>query len=295
MTAFLQLLFQGVALGAIYALIALGFTVVYRASKVVNFAQVAMLLVGAYLVSWLAVDHGFPFILAALSAAALLALGGMAFQSAVLRRVAGQEPFVLVMITLGLSIAVIATVEAIFGPEQRLLGDPWGSSAIELGGVTINWVKIWTIVVAACALLGYFAFDRFSRYGLAIRATSADEEAASAVGVPVRRVHLATWAIAGLLATLGGIFLAGFPNTPHPALGDAALRAFPAVILGGLESPGGAVLGGVAIGVVEVLAAGYAPSGLGTNFHTIAPYLVMMLVLLIKPYGLFGARPVERL
>lgn len=295
MTGFLQLLFQGVALGATYALIALGFVVIFRASKVLNFAQIAMLLVGAYLVSWLAVDRQVPFFVAVVLAAAVLAAGGIVFQMAVLRRVAGAEPFVLVMMTLGLGVVVTAVVEVVFGPQRRALGDPWGSSAVHLGGLTFNWVKVWTILIALGALVAYFAFDRFTRYGLAIRATALDEEAASAVGVPVRRVHAIVWAVAGVLAALGGVFLAGFPSAPHPALGDAALRAFPAVILGGLESPTGAVVGGVSIGAIELLAAGYAPAALGSNFHAIAPYLVMMIVLVIRPYGLFGVRPVERL
>ena len=133
-----------------------------------------------------------------------------------LRRVAGEEPFVLVMITLGAGIAAIALVEAVFGPAQRSIGDPWGSSAATVGGVTLLWVKVWTIGVVVAALVAFFAFDRRSRYGLAIRATAADEEAAGAVGVPVRRVHLITWALAGVLATLGGVFLAGFPAAAHP-------------------------------------------------------------------------------
>jgi branched-chain amino acid transport system permease protein len=293
-TEFFQLAFQGVALGAIYALIALGFVVVYRASNVVNFAQIAMLLVGAYLVSWLAVEQGLPFFAAVVLAAAVLAAAGIAFQAGVLRRVAGAEPFVLVMITLGIGIALTASVEAVFGPEKRPIGDPWGASSMTVGGVTLLWVKIWSVVVAVAALGLYFAFDRLTRYGLAIRATAADEEAAGAVGVPVRRVHAITWAIAGILATVAGVFLSGFPNDAHPATGDAALRAFPAVVLGGLESPVGAVIGGLVIGLVEVLAAGYAPSELGANFHAVAPYAVMMLVLLVRPYGLFGASPVER-
>ena len=125
--------------------------------------------------------------------------------------------------------------------------------------MTINTVKLWGIGVTLAALAAYFAFDRYTRWGLAIQATAADEEATLSAGVPVRRVHACTWALAGALATLGGLFLAGFPGAPQPALGDAALRAFPAIVLGGLGSPVGAVVGGVLIGVVEVLTSGYAP------------------------------------
>jgi branched-chain amino acid transport system permease protein len=294
MTAFLQLLFQGIALGCIYALVALGFTVVYRASNVINFAQGSLLLVGAYLVSVLATGLNLPFALAVLASIALLAAGGAAFQMTVLRRMLGQPVFVLVMITIGLSIVIDSAIPAIFGGNARILGDPWGASAVSVGGVTFNWVRIWTVVCTGLILALYFAFDRFSRYGLAMRATAADEEAAMAVGVPVRRVYALAWAIAGGVAAVGGLFLAGFPSSVNPSLGNVALRAFPAVILGGLDSPPGAVVGGITIGIVEVMASGYAPGWLGSNFAGVAPYIVMILVLLSRPYGLFGARPVER-
>jgi branched-chain amino acid transport system permease protein len=294
MTAFLQLLFQGFALGCIYALVALGFTVVYRASKVINFAQGSLLLVGAYLVSVLATGLNLPFALAVIAAIALLAVGAALFQMAVLSRMLGQPVFVLVMITIGLSIAIDAAIPAIFGGNARILGDPWGASAVSVGGVTLNWVRIWTVVCTGLILALYFVFDRFSRYGLAMRATAADEEAALAVGVPVRRVYALTWAIAGGVAAVGGLFLAGFPSSVNPSLGEVSLRAFPAIILGGLDSPPGAVVGGITIGIVEVMSSGYAPGWMGSDFSAVAPYVVMILVLLIKPYGLFGARPVER-
>jgi branched-chain amino acid transport system permease protein len=294
MSEFLQLLFQGISLGSTYALVALGFVVVYRASGVINFAQGAMLLLGAYAISWLAVDVGLAFGLAVLAATVMLALAGAALHRVVLRRVVGQPTFVLVMITIGVGIAVTHGVEAVFGPDRRLLGDPWGASAFTAGAVTINTVKLWGIGVTLAALGAYFAFDRYTRWGLAMRATAADEEATLSVGVPVRRVHACTWALAGALATFGGLFLAGFPGAPQPTLGDAALRAFPAIVLGGLSSPVGAVVGGVLIGVVEVLTSGYAPESLGTNFYAVAPYIAMIAILLVRPYGLFGARPVER-
>jgi branched-chain amino acid transport system permease protein len=294
MTGFLQLLFQGLALGCTYALIALGFTLIYRATQVINFAQGAMLLVGAYLTSWLAVDRGLPFGLAVAGAMGALAAGGGLFQIGVLRRVRGHSVFARVMITIGLAVAMTASVTAIWGPNARVLGDPWGGSAVDVGGIVVNWVRIWAIVCTAVILGAYFVFDRRSRYGLALRATAADPEAALAAGVPVRRIHALTWAIAGAVATLGGVFLAGFPQSPNPLLGDSALLVFPAIIVGGLESPVGAVIGGIVIAVVEVLTSGYAPAWTGENFYTVAPYIVMIGVLLVRPYGLFGVRPAER-
>lgn len=295
MTDLSQYLFEGLSTGCVFALVALGFTVVYRASRVINFAQGAFVLVGAYLVSYLAAYRHVPFVLAVLVAALLVAAGGAAFQRAVVRRVPSHDVFTIVMITIGLSILLTAGISSIFGDNQRLLGDPWGSSATRVGGVTLTWVKVWAIATALVVLLAFFAFDRRSRYGLGMRATGADEEAAAAAGVPVARVHAMAWAVGGLVATVGGLFLAGFPNAPNTSLGDVGLRAFPAIVLGGLGSPAGAVVGGVAIGVVQTLTAGYAPDVLGANFYAVAPYVAMIAVLLVKPYGLFGAPPQERL
>lgn len=298
MTTFLQLLFNGAALGCVYALIALGFTAIHRASNVINFAQGAFLLLGAYLVSTSAVDHGLPFVVAVVLGLVAMVVIGIVFQTLVLRRVQGQPVFTVVMITIGLNIIIVALVSAFFGSNERPngVGDPWGNTGVHVGDVVLLWVKIWTIIVTAVVLAGFFAFDRFSRYGLATRATAIDEEAALAAGIPVRRVNAIAWGVAGAMATIAGIFLSGAPNGLDPNIGNIALLAFPAIIIGGLNSPAGAVVGGLIIGLVYEFFDGYSAnvSFLGHNFYSIAPYLVMIIVLLIKPYGLFGRAPVER-
>ena len=226
MSQFLQLLFQGFSLGCIYALVALGFTVIYRASKVINFAQGSLLLVDAYLVSVLATGLNLPFALAVLAAIALLAAGGVLFQTVVLRRVLGQPVFTLVMITIGLSIVIDSAVPAIFGPTTRILGDPWGASAVHLGGVTLNWVRIWAIVCTVVILALFFVFDRFSRYGLAMRATAVDEEAAMA---SVYRWRVSTPSPGR--SPVGGrdrrLFLAGFPERSEPFPGRRGAAGVP--------------------------------------------------------------------
>lgn len=297
MTTFFQLLVAGLALGCIYALVALGFTIIYRASQVINFAQGAFLLVGAYFVSYFTLDRSFPFAVAVLLALAITVAVAVLFQVIVLRFTVGQPVFTVVMITIGLNIALQGSVPAFFGGSQRSIGDPWGSSSVALGTVVVNWDTVWTIGITLLILALFFAFNRFSRYGLAMRATAMDEEAAMAVGVPTRRVHALAWGLAGAVATVGGFFLAGYPHALDPSIDAIALRAFPAIILGGLDSPLGAVVGGVTIGVVEELTAGYQPDNaawLGSNFYTVAPYILMIVVLLIRPYGLFGSRPAER-
>lgn len=297
MTTFFQLFAAGIGLGCIYALVALGFTVIYRASQVINFAQGSLLLVGAYLISWFALDRHYPFAVSVVLALAIAIAVAVFFQVVVLRRVVGQPIFTVVMITIGLNVVVTGGVPAMFGGNQRGIGDPWGASSIGVGGVTITWSTVWTVGVTLAVLALFFAFNRFSRYGLAMRATALDEEAAMAVGVPTRRVYALAWGIAGAVATIGGLFLATFPRSLDPSIGNIALFAFPAIILGGLDSPLGAVVGGIIIGLVQEMAESYQPnyaSWLGHNFYIAAPYIVMILVLLVRPYGLFGSRPVER-
>jgi branched-chain amino acid transport system permease protein len=296
-TVFGQLLIAGVALGGVYALVALGFTVIYRASTVINFAQGQLLVLGAYFVSTLTLGAHLPFWMALVLGVAATALVGAVFQAGILNRVLGQPVFTLVMITLGLGVALNAFVPAVWGGYPRPVGDPWGNSFVSAGGLVLNWVKVWTIISAGLVLVAFYMFNRFSRYGLAMRAAAMDQEAALAVGIPVRRVFVISWALAGAVGAVAGVFLAGYPNALEPTMGDAALRAFPAIILGGLDSPPGAVVGGLAIGIVEVLTAGYQPQlapWLGHNFYLIAPYLVMIAVLLVRPYGLFGSRPAEK-
>lgn len=297
MTTFFQLFAAGIALGCIYALVALGFTLIYRASQVINFAQGAFLLVGAYFISWFAVDRRYPFGIAVLLALLITLLVGVIFQVLVLRRIVGQPIFTVVMITIGLNIALEGAVPAMFGETPRDLGDPLGASSVTLRDVSITWVTVWTVITTLGVLAAFFVFNRFSRYGLAMRATAADEEAAKAVGVPTRRVYALAWGLAGAVATVGGLFLAAFPRNLDPNIDFIALGAFPAIILGGLDSPLGAVVGGVIIGLVAELSAGYQPNyaaWLGRNFYIVAPYIVMILVLLVRPYGLFGSKPVER-
>jgi branched-chain amino acid transport system permease protein len=297
-TTFLQLLIAGISLGAIYALIALGFTIVYRSSRVINFAQGELLALGAFFTSWLVLTGGLNFWLAFAVAALTTALVGLAFQTFVLRFALGRPEFTIVMLTLGLATVLSSVIPTLFGNFPRSNGDVWGSSAVHLGNVTIFWVQIWTIVAAIAVLLAYGGFTRYTRYGLAMRSAAIDPEAALAVGIPLRRVYGTAWFLAGGVACVGGVFLGGYPSTVSPAISDAALLAFPAIILGGLDSPTGAIVGGFVIGIVQELTQGYQPQHaafLGNDFYIIAPYVVMILTLLIRPYGLFGSRPAERL
>ena len=298
MTTFLQLLIAGLALGAVYALIALGFTVIYRSSRVINFAQGQLLALGAFLTSWLVLSDHLSFWIAFLIAALSTAVIALIFQSGVLRFAVGKPEFTIVMLTLGLAAILQSVIPSAFGTNPRSNGDPWGSSAAQFAGLSLPWVEIWTIISAIAVLLLFAAFNRLTRYGLAMRSAAVDPEAALAAGIPLRRVYATSWVLAGLVACIGGVFLGGYPNGVDPTIANTALIAFPAIILGGIDSTTGAIIGGFIIGVVQELTAGYQPqyaSFLGTNFYLVAPYIVMILVLLVRPNGLFGSRPAERL
>lgn len=278
-------------------MLALGFVLIYKATAVINFAHGELLLLGAYLVYSLRNEVGLSFLLAVPVAMAGMGLVGWLVERGILRRMVGKPTFSVVMITIGLAIVLRQIAAARWGFEDRLMGDPWGAASLAAGEVRINVVSLVTVAAVALLFVVFFAFFRYSKAGVAMRATAVDQEAALAVGIPVRRVYAWSWMIAAATATVGGVFLAAFPATLHPALGFAAFRAFPAAIVGGLDSPGGAILGGFVVGVTEVLVQGYQPQlapWLGNNFHVVAAYILMILVLMVRPYGLFGTREVER-
>jgi len=209
----------------------------------------------------------------------------------------GEAPFTLIMVTIGVLYVVDNLVTAIWGPDLKDLGDPWGSDVIHVGDVVLPVRELWSIGTTAVVLLLFFLFFRFSPLGLAMRATALDQEAAMAQGISARTVYRTSWAIAGVVAALAGVMLSSGPAALSPTVGLIALAAFPAMILGGMESPLGAVVGGLIIGLVQQFTALLQPEyaeWLGDSFQNVAPYIVMILILLVRPYGLFGTKEVRR-
>jgi branched-chain amino acid transport system permease protein len=293
----LRNLVSGTALGCKYALVALGFVIVFKGTGVINFAQASFVLIGGYVTYNASATWGLNFYLALLVSMAGGALLGVLIEALVLRRMAGESPFTLVMVTIGLLFILDNVVTAIWGPEQLNLGDPWGLNVRHVGDIVIADKDIWAIVFTALVLGGFFLFFRYSAMGLSMRATALDQEAAMAQGISARRVHQVSWGIAGLVAALAGATLSAGNAALQPSVGLIALVAFPAMILGGLDSPLGAVVGGLIIGLVQQLTALYGPEYLewaGTSFELVSPYLVMIVILLVRPYGLFGTKEVRR-
>jgi branched-chain amino acid transport system permease protein len=297
MTTFLTNVFAGLALGSTYALVALGFVVIYKSTGVINFAQGGLLALGAYLgytfSNNLAVAFGVAILLACLSAAVV----GASVERLVLRRMVGQPPFAVIMITIGLLFVLEPIITAIWGFDNRPVDNPWNIQTVQVGQLVLGVRDLWTIGITAAVVVAFFLFFRYTRMGLAMRATAFDPEAALAQGISARRVYATSWAIAAALAALAGITLAAGPGGLQPSISFIALAAFPAMILGGLDSPAGAVLGGVIIGLAEALTRGYQDqlfSWAGDNVSVIVPYVLMIVILLIRPYGLLGTKEVRR-
>jgi branched-chain amino acid transport system permease protein len=297
MSDFLQFLIAGVSLGAVYALVSIGFVTIYKATGVLNFAQGGFVVLGAMVAHTLRIRLGLPFAVAVLGSMLALALLGAVLERVVLRPLVGKPVFSVTMVSLGLLIVLEQVASAVWGYDPLLLGDPWGVSAIAAGPLTAKVADLWTIAAAVAVLaVLWFFFNRTLR-GIAMRATADDPEAALANGIGAGAVYGLAWALAAAIAALAGILLASGSKGVDLSLSQIALRAFPAMILGGLDAPGGAVLGGFIIGITEVMAAGYlTPNApwLGANIHAVAPYLIMLLVLLVRPYGIAGTAEVRR-
>ncbi|MDP6943945.1 MAG: branched-chain amino acid ABC transporter permease [Myxococcota bacterium] len=297
MATFTQLLTSGLALGAIYALIALGFVVIYRASQVFNFAHGELLAFGALMTVSLS-KLGMPWALAVALAMVATGLLGAFIERVALRPLLGRPVFVTIMVTIFIGMILRALLHMAWGTDPRGMPTPWDPMAkVEVGGAVLWYNSLAAVGTAALGLAVFFVLLRKTRLGVAMRATASDQETSLALGIPVGRVFALTWFLAGMYAALAGVFLGMFPRNVDVELGYVALRAFPAVIVGGLESPVGAVVAGVTLGILEVMAQGYLNPLLGQfgqNFHEVFPYVIMVLVLVVRPYGLFGQKTVRR-
>ena len=297
MDEFLTSTVRGLAQGSLYVLLGLGFVIIYKSTQVVNFAQPALLLFGAYWVSYFAVSLGLSFWLAQAAAVVATVLVALVVERVAMRPMVGEPPFSAAVVTVGVFIALQVIVGDLIGIELRQVGDPWGLSRFDVSGVNIFHTDVAKLVTALLVVTGLVCMFRFTRVGLAMRATSFDQEAALAQGIPVGRMFAISWALSGGLAAIAGTFVgtggAGIDSTT----GLVALKALPAIILGGLDSIPGAIVGGMVIGLAEAYTKTYQPGNfpwLGANFDQVVPYLAMLLVLLVRPYGIFGTKEVER-
>lgn len=317
-TLFLETFMKALGLGSIYAIVALGFVLIFKATQTVNFAQGAMAVAGALFFSFMIVDEHIPFttihnpivdlpgpswvpwIVSLAGALVFAGLLGAVVERLAIRPMVGEPLFSVAMITLGLEIVLRTFNNDATEVQARGVVPPWGIDSFELFGATVTWSVIAAMVTAGLAFVAVYFFYR-SRLGVAMRAVAFDQEAAMAQGINVGRIFAIAWIAGSMLAAIGGIFGTMPPVkqtlTVDPSTAEIAFRALPAVVLGGLDSASGALAGGLLIGLAEIFAGQYASGELdllGAGYPLVVPYVVMIIGLLVRPYGLFGTPEVRR-
>jgi len=296
MTDNLQILAGGISLGCVFALLALGFVIVSKSTGVFNLAQGGFVVFGAYFTYLFHQQVGLPFYVAAVISIVLVALIAAVMEAVAVHKVANKNLYTPILVTFGLLMLMPPIAAAFWGTSQLTLGDPWGLNVVRIGEVNITQRNIAVIVVTLIVVGLFGLFFRFTRLGLAMQATALDPEAALAQGVSDKLVHRLSWAIAGALGAFGGIMLATAGGVGlGPGLEEYALLALPVIILGGIESPLGAVVGGLIVGIIQQFAVVYAAEDFGVGFEEVVPYLLMIAVMLVRPQGLFGTRKVRRI
>jgi branched-chain amino acid transport system permease protein len=291
-------LITGVSVGSLYALVALGIVIVYKASAVVNLAQPSMLMLGTYVVASATTTHGVPFWIALLLGILFTAGMSVLVEIVLVRRFTRRNAVVAASVmTIGLDFALVTEVDRRIGPRIIPTGDPWGAGTLSVLGVTVPAIRVVALAVILAFLGAFYLWLQRSGYGVAMRATAERPETAALMGVRLPVVAAVAWGMSGLLAVVAGVFLVGFPSPGlDTSLEQVALRALPAAIIGGLDSTSGAIAGGLLVGLSEALVLGYHTelASFGQGLEIVAPYLVMLLVLVWRPAGLFGSQELHR-
>ncbi len=290
----LPLLLNGLIVGALYGVIAMSFVLIFKASQVVNFAQGEFLLVGAWVCWYFLTTWQLPFVLGFLFTLVFMTVFGIIIQVVVLRPLIGEPIISVIMATIGLGIFFQALMKWMFGVFAQPFPPIFPVERVNLLGLEVQPVYLLSLVMSGFIMAAFGWFFAKSKYGLAMRATAFDQQVAQSLGISISKVFAMAWAIAAVVSGVAGVIV-GVVNGVSSALSFYGIKVFPAVILGGLDSILGAIIGGLVIGVLENLAqyldAEYLKIG---NMYAIAPFYVLIIVLLIKPYGLFGTKNIER-
>jgi len=283
----LQILISGVAQGCIYGLIALGFVLIYKTTETVSFVQGDLMMLGAFIGLALMTFVGFPFWIAVLAAIVAMGLFGVALERMVIRPILGQPAFSIVMLTIGIAYVARGLITMIpnIGTETHTLPVPYKDAVWNWGGLVINVEQAAVIAATAGLSALLYAMFRYSKVGIAMQASSQNQLAAYYMGIPVRRLNGLVWGLAAMVAAIAGLLLAPITFV-HANMGFIGLKAFPAAVVGGFGSLPGAIVGGIVIGVVESLAGFFLPEG----FKDIAAYIVVLVMLMVRPNGLFGEK-----
>lgn len=293
-TFLLQLLINGIVVGSIYALVATGFVIIHKSTGALNLAQGEFLMAGAYVCLHAMTAYRLPLLAAFPLTLAFTALLGVLVERVVLRPLLGSPVISVIMVTLGLSGLLRSGLQFFFGTDTRPFPELFPSEPVMLGVVPVSQGYLWSIGGVAVLLTLLALFFRFSRAGLALRATASNQQTALSMGISVRRMFALSWCIAAVVSAVGGVLLGAIRGGVDMSLGHMGLKVLPVVILGGLDSVPGAIVGGLVIGVLENLTGGYLDPLLGGGVKEVVPYFVLVLILMVRPSGLFGRKKVDR-
>ncbi|MEA3230489.1 MAG: branched-chain amino acid ABC transporter permease [Thermodesulfobacteriota bacterium] len=289
-----QLIVSGIAVGGIYALIALGFVLIYKATSIINFATGEFMMIGAYFFYTFMVMAGLPavlsFVLVMFCAAGL----GFLVERTILRHMLGQPIISIIMVTIGLSSILMGLAEIFWSSDFKSFPPLFPRAPIVIGDIIVRSNLFWGFIIAMMAIAFFAVLFKYAKVGVAMRATAADQMASFSMGINVRSMFTLAWAFGAMAASLGGVIIGNIGGI-QPTLGHIGLKIFPVVILGGLDSIAGAVVGGFIVGLVENLAGGYLDPYVGGGVKDVAPFVVLVIILMVKPYGLFGKKEIERL
>jgi len=293
MILFFQLVISGIAVGGVYALVGLGLVLIYKSTGVLNIAQGAIVMLMAFITHSFSVQLGLPFWLA-VGLSLLVAMGlGLIIERICLRPMVGQPLFSTIMMTIGLMLIFQAIPVMIWGTTMRVYPKYLPQAPYHIGGVLISPDYLWPFVICLCLFLCFLIYFRYSRSGIVMRAVADDQMAAQSMGVNISRVSTLAWGFSCIVAAIGGVVLATITSV-GVFLSPIGLKAWPAVIIGGMDSIGGALVGGIIVGVLEGLSGGYLER-VFMGIKDVAPFFVLLIILLIKPYGLFGLKRIERI
>lgn len=288
-----SLLVSGLSIGLMYSLIALGFVLVYKATDAINFAQGEFVMLAGYVAATVLVVKDMPVLAAIASAVAVMILFSFALERVVLRPMLGRPVVAVIMATIGLAAILRGLPPISVGAETKALSLPIPDTPISLWTATVPPIQAVGVFVSIAFLAAFTWFFMKSRMGVAMRAVADNQQVAMAMGINVERYFAIAWAMAGVVSALGGIIWGSMLGV-DTQLALVGLKVFPVVILGGLDSIVGAIVGGLIVGVVESVAAGYLDPYVGGGTKDFAPYVLMIIMLMFKPYGLFGQRKIER-
>ena len=298
MIKLIEIIFNGLAVGAIYSLIALGFVLIFKSTGILNFAQGELVMFGAFICYGLTVLLKVPYVLAFLITLPLGALLGVIINLLFFKRMVGEPVFSNIMMTVGLASILTSVAGFIWGHDVYALPSPFTNKTVTLGGVILSLGYVYTLVVSILFVILFILFFNRSLLGIAMRGTAEDQNTAGLMGINVKRIFMMTWAIGTVVAGVAGIFLAE-QTFVRLAMSHTGIKAMSAAILGGMNSIGGAILGGILVGVVENLSATYLSGMEIGNFRfgdikDVTAFAVMIIVLMIRPHGIFGTEKIER-